>query len=233
MTRQITDKEYWTVTRKELDNSYQFRDTWKTVIDRFESRINDYYFNPIEKVKDPNKLKGEGFTILTIQCALIEMFASFKVGKIHNHRKRGNNPLFEYKGSHECFIPFLHSEPIFENHFFNNLNEPDKPFVANEFYDKVRCGLMHEARTKEEWVINAKAKYDGTETIFITQNTVTGKISVDRNILNKQLRKYFKDYLTKLSENSITGGALRRLFARKLDHLYDIPRDNFDWWQDR
>jgi len=237
MARQILDIAFWTAKRQVVRNSYNISEHWNEIIERFKKRIEDFYFSPIDKVKDPNKLKGEGFTILTIQCALIEMFAAFKYGKIHKFNKNNTDPNYTYKRADDCFIPFLQSEPIFENHFyrFQNGNKLDnQPFSATEFYNKVRCGLMHEARTKDDWVINAKKEYQGNETVFITQDPTTNRISIDRTILNKQLKQYFKDYLDSLSQATAEGNRLRRLFARKLDHLYDIPADtlNFDWWND-
>lgn len=237
MTRQILDINFWITKRQVVRNSYNFNDHWKEIIERFKARFEDFYFAPIDRVKDPKKLKGEGFTILTIQCALIEMFAAYKYGKIHKFDKNGTDPNYTYKRADECFIPFLHSEPIFENHFhkFENATKlDDQPFSAKEFYNKVRCGLMHEARTKGEWVINAKKSYQGNETIYLTRDTTNNRISIDRTILNKQLRKYFQEYLGSLSLNTPAGSSLRRLFARKLDHLYEISTDpiNFDWWND-
>lgn len=237
MKRQILDKSYWMQKREIVKNSYDFNENWIEIIDRFKKRIEDFYFNPIEIVKEPKKLNGEGFTILTIQCALIEMFSAFKYGKIHKYNKRGTLPNYEYKKADECFIPFLQSESIFMNHFYkieNNQKIVDQPFSAVEFYNKVRCGLMHEARTKGDWIINAKKVYAENETIFISKDTEKNRISIDRTILNKQLKKYFSDYLNNLSENTIEGNRLRRLFARKLDHLYEIPSnaENFEWWID-
>lgn len=242
MSRQILDKRIWIESREILNNSYEFNDTWESVIELFRNRIYDFYFNPIRRIKDPNKLRGEGFTILTIQCALIEMLAAFRYGKIHNYQK-GNRGVpiydYEYKGADECFIRFLQSEEIFENHFYRVVpglpNQVNQPFSANDFYNKVRCGLMHEARTKGEWLINARLFYEKDKTIFITANIENNTISVDRTILNKLLEKYFKSYLIELSESNNNANQLRRLFGRKLDHLYDIPRDaeNVDWWEDR
>lgn len=236
MIRQILDINFWTTKRQVVRNSYGISEHWIEIIERFKARIEDFYFSPIDRVKNPNKLKGEGFTILTIQCALIEMFAAFKYGKIHKFNKNGNDPNFTYNRADDCFIPFLHSEPIFENHFykFDNGNKlVDQPFSATEFYNKVRCGLMHEARTKGEWVINAKISYQGDEVIYLTRDTTTNRISIDRTILNKQLKNYFQDYLFSISQDTAEGNRLRRLFARKLDHLYDIPADNnYDWWND-
>jgi hypothetical protein len=236
MTRQILDINFWTTKRELIRNSYGFNENWAEIIERFKGRIEDFYFSPIDRVKDPNKLKGEGFTILTIQCALIEMFAAFKYGKIHKFNKNGTDPNYTYKRADECFIPFLHSEQIFENHFykFENGNKlDDQPFSATEFYNKVRCGLMHEARTKGDWVVNAKKSYKGDEINFISINTTTNRISIDRTILNKLLKKYFQDFINSLSQDNAEGNKLRRLFARKLDHLYDISADNnYEWWND-
>lgn len=232
MKRQILDKRKWLKKRETLKNSYEINKTWNQVIDLFNNRITDFYFNPIEDIIKTKKLKGEGFTILTIQCALIEMFASFKSGKIHNYRKNPKGPKYEYKKSDECFISFLQSEEMFKDHFFQEDGTKDVPFKASDFYDKVRCGLMHEARTKGEWVVNSKREYLGNEKIFITKKG-SSEIRIDRTILNYQLKKYFEGYLDSLRQNSDAGNQLRRLFARKLDHMHDIKPDNYDWWKDK
>lgn len=237
MRQQILEKDFWVSKRQIVRNKYGISPDWLEVIEKFKTRIEHYYLNPIENIKEPARLKGEGFTILTIQCALIEMFSAFKYGKIHNHNKRGALPHFEYKLANDCFISFLHSEPIFQNHFYK-IEQGEKilnqPFSAREFYNNVRCGLMHEARTKGNWVINAKKNYQGDETIFISKDDLKNKISIDRTILNKQLKKYFSDYLDKISQDTPDGNSLRRLFARKLDHLYEIQpnEEEFDWWID-
>lgn len=237
MNRQILDISFWMAKRQLIKNSYNFNDHWKEIIERFGVRIEDFYFGPINRVKDPNQLKGEGFTILTIQCALIEMFAAFKNGKIHKYNKKEGDPEYTYRKADESFLAFLHSESIFENHFYtveNGEKLVDLPFSATDFYNQVRCGLMHEARTKGEWVINAKKTYKGDETVFLTRDPIHSRIRIDRTVLNNQLKKYFKGYLESLSQSSEDGQRLRRLFARKLDHLYDLPPDiaNFDWWND-
>jgi hypothetical protein len=234
MNVQILDINFWSAKRQLVKSSYDINEDWEEIIERFEARIENFYFKPIKTVKNLNLFKGEGFTILTIQCALIEMFAAFKYGKIHKFDKNNTDPNYTYKRADACFIPFLQSESIFENHFYTNQNGnkvADQPFSATEFYNKVRCGLMHEARTKGDWVINAKIDYEGQETTFITQKA--NKISVDRTVLNKLLKQYFNQYLNNLRQDNADGEKLRRLFARKLDHLYDIQADNnFDWWDD-
>lgn len=240
MTHQKLEKEYWRNLRTSLNNSYDYNNDWLDIINRFKKRVENYYFNPIDKVTEPEILNGEGFSILTIQCAVIEMLAAFRQGKIHNHKKPKSGGLrFQYKWASECFIRFLNTESIFKDHFFkiyrNNQRKKDRPFKAQDFYDKVRCGLMHEGRTKKEWKVNAKKdiRYDGTETIFITKNS-DKTISIDRKILNKQLRNYFDNYIEELKEPTDKGRKLRRFLGRKLDHLFDFDRDLvYDWWKDK
>jgi len=241
MGRQILDKQTWSKHRMELNGSYGYSEDWKTIIKLFENRIKDFYFAPINDILRPNNRKGEGFSVLTLQCALIEMFAAFKQGKIHTHKrpkKDEKRPTYEYYDSDKCFVEFLESEDVFENQFFikdreTNIITAHPIFDAKEFYGKVRCGLMHEARTKEDWLISAAEpeKDDVAKFLFYDQSDKTKKIN--RTILQKQLEKYFSSYIKKLSIEDNEGQSLRRLLARKLDHLYDVPAElSFDWWKE-
>ena len=93
---------------------------------------------------------------------------------------------------------------------------------------------MHEARTKEDWLISAAVpeKDDVTKFLFYNESNKTKKIN--RTILQKQLEKYFSSYIIKLSIEDVEGQSLRRLLARKLDHLYDVPAElSFDWWKEQ
>lgn len=235
--RQILDKKTWIELRKELKKSNEYNKTWSITIDLFRQRIEDFYLKPIDKILLLDN-KGEGFSILTLQCVLIEMLAAFKKGKIHNRYKNKNGLKYEYKDSSSCFIDFLNSENIFENNFFrlnkNNDIEKNSPFSAKDFYSKVRCGLLHEGRTKKEWLITTSNKNGFSNDIFIIENNDKTK-SINRNILQKKLEFYFKNvYIEQLKENNIEGAKMRRFFGRKLDHLHDIKRDvNFDWWKDK
>ena len=237
MGRQRLDKREWILFRVKLNNSYKYNKQWETVITMFRQRVTDFYLNPIDSLLEVNWQKGEGFSILTLQCALIEMLAAFKAGKIHKHRKETGDPKYVYSSSSYCFIDFLQTEDIFENHFYT-INDRGKklikaPYDAGEFYDRVRCGLMHEARTKVDWLITSKVTDAYHSSLFITRNP-DGTKSVNRTILQLKLKYYFEEkYIEKLKGENKDGEKLRRFLARKLDHLYDIPRDNvYEWWKD-
>ena len=108
--------------------------------------------------------------------------------------------------------------------------EKDTPFSADKFYSDVRCGLMHEARTKNEWFINTTKKSIKTEKIFLEKEG--DKVKILRSILHYRLKAAVDSYCSELADNNEDGEKLRRFFGRKLDHLFDIDRDkNYDWWK--
>jgi hypothetical protein len=222
MTYKTLNKKTWSNLRTELNNSYDFNDTWNIIIDLFKQRIDHFYFDPIEKILEPNSRKGEGFAIVTLQCALIEMLAAFKYGKIHNREKLEPGGLkFEYKSSEKYFLKFLKSEDIFQNHFF--IVKPNGQTHGNTPYD--------EARTKKDWRINAK---NTTPTNKFIEVDSDGVKNINRTILHQKLKSYFNDsYIISLKQENKEGNKLRRFLGRKLDHLHDIYRDTtFEWWKD-
>ena len=237
MEKQKLEKQFWTNTRLQLRNNYQFNDTWLDVIIRFKKRINDFYIEPVKEIQEPKKLKGEGFTIMMVLCTLIEMLAGFRRGMIHKYNKNGTAENFYYRTGNDCLYPFMKSDPIFKDHFFTldahgNITI-DTPYLAEEFYSSVRCGIMHEARTKGDWVINGTKNPDPNEVIFITTIPSDNTISVNRDILLNRILTAFESYTVELTEDTVNGESLRRLFGRKLDDMFSIPKDlTYNWWLD-
>lgn len=107
------------------------------------ARLQSRYLKPIANVQDKGAWKGEGFTIVSIQCALIEFLAATRLGKIYRHDNP--HPPYEYKNSSKLFVEFLFQTSPFDKLF----SEAD----AKDFYSNVRCALLHEARTKSGWII--------------------------------------------------------------------------------
>jgi len=223
----------WKTIREKVKDNYKFNPDWEEAIKLFKNRLDRKFFNPIEELIKQKKQEGEGFTIVTTQCALIESLASFKTGQIFNHKKNKSSPKYEYNESKKMFVDFLNENSIFENNFWTlkdgNL-EKDTPFSADKFYSDVRCGLMHEARTKNEWFINTTKKSIKTEKIFLEKEG--DKVKILRSILHYRLKAAVDSYCSELADNNEDGEKLRRFFGRKLDHLFDIDRDkNYDWWK--
>lgn len=79
---------------------------WAEAFDSFLfARLQSRYIDPIAAVRDGSKWNGEGFTIVSIQCALIEFLAALREGKKFRHE----NPMppHEYKNSSDLFCDFL------------------------------------------------------------------------------------------------------------------------------
>jgi hypothetical protein len=118
----------------------------------FHARLSYRYFKPITTLLHSGTKAGEGFSIVAIQCSLIEFLESTIQGKSYLHCRKGDPPLgkHEYKLSGGIFESFLVNRPPFNREF--------NPVLAHDFYENVRCGVLHEARTKNGWAILAKSK---------------------------------------------------------------------------
>lgn len=234
MKKLIKEVDNWKNLRTILVSSYGHSENWTEAVNLFDKRIQSKYFLPIDSlITNPNLRKqGEGFPIVTIQCALIETFAAFREGLIYNHNKPEFDGLtYEYRDSRELFVRFLNSALIFKDIFYtldkNRNKQINIPFSAIQFYSHVRCGLMHETRTKGNWVINATANDNPSDKKFIKRG-IKGNI-IYRTLFQIALINYFESYKSDLQNTHNAFNPLRRLFARKLDHLYDI-KDNYEWW---
>ena len=86
--------------------------------------------------------QGEGFSIVAIQCTLVEFLESTVQGINYKYKNPGS---YEYSKSGDLFKSFLSTRAPFMHEFSEAL--------AEDFYMNVRCPLLHEARTKNRWKI--------------------------------------------------------------------------------
>ncbi|MDI3431139.1 hypothetical protein QLG02_12445 [Aeromonas sp. V90_14] len=168
--------------------------------DFFWSRINSRYFEPIKKLRENDSYLGYGFTIMTILCSLIEFLESSCLGKNYRHCKDKDLKLYEYNRSKDCFIDFLVSRPPFSERFNRD--------IASEFYSAIRCGLLHEASTKDGWKIWGQSE-SGEEIICYDQKKVF------RDDFEDAVKKYISIYRDELIKNN----ELKMAFIRKFDSL--------------
>ena len=146
-------------------------------------------------------MRGEGFSIAAVQCSLIEYLESTIQGKSYRYRRDGDPPLgqYEYSNSGSIFESFLMNRPPFDGEFPQQL--------ARDFYVSVRCGVLHEARTKNGWTILAKSKtgqiIDATLKIVYRDNFQSGLL---------RFVKWYKGELPSRRD-------LQEAFLRKFDSL--------------
>jgi hypothetical protein len=168
-------------------------------------RIDTRYLDPIASIEQNDSERGEGFAIATLFCSLIEFLETCE---------RGMN--FHYIGkSQEVLQPHEYSERD-GSKYFKDFLTTRKPFdhlippkLVDSFYRDVRCGLLHEARTKGGWFISAAASNGN----LVAEQA--GRITLFRSELVPALELYFADYRTRLLNDTTT----QRAFIRKFDYL--------------
>lgn len=169
--------------------------------DFYKERLSLRYLRPIKVLQDNDTLQGEGFSIIAIQCSLIEFLESTEQGINYRHAQRGTTlSFYEYSTSQEIFVAFLKRRAPFSSTFIQEE-------TALDFYRSVRCGVLHEARTKNGWRILARDSAGLVADV--------GKRIVYRDNFQKALLTYINNYGERLSHEA----ALQEAFIRKFDNL--------------
>lgn len=147
--------------------------------------------------------RGEGFSIVAVQCSLIEFLESTIQGKSYRHRRDADPPLgqYEYSNSGSIFESFLMNRTPFNGEF---VTQP----LARDFYVNVRCGLLHEARTKNGWVIRGK---HGSRMIDAT--------GAPKIVYRNDFQKALLEFVTGYKKALISDSAAQEAFIRKFDSL--------------
>jgi hypothetical protein len=175
---------------------------WKAAFEMyFEARLTTRYLTPIESLQASHTLNGEGFSILAIHCSMIEFLESTLQGRAYRFRRKKDPPLsqYEYAESGQMFTAFLTKRQPFSTVFNASL--------ASDFYSGVRCALLHEARTKDGWIIKAKGP--------AIAEVAGGSKLVYRNNFHDALLNFIEWYGGVIQ----TDQALQEAFLRKFDSL--------------
>lgn len=170
--------------------------------DYYKLRLDSRYFKPIKALEEMKKCDGEGFAIVTLHCSLIEFLASTLEGKNYRYVRKGEPKLgqFEYSNVGELFQNFLTSQSPFDQMFTDEA-------AAEDFYACVRCGLLHEARTKGAWRI-------------LVDSSANKAIDTDKKIIYRnKMQTAFHDFVKWYGEALPADKKLQEAFIRKFDSL--------------
>ncbi|PZM78804.1 MAG: hypothetical protein DKT66_23175 [Candidatus Melainabacteria bacterium] len=178
-------------------------DLWaQAFFEYFEDRLESRYFEPIAAI-DKLKADGKGFSIVALQCSLIEFLESTIEGKKYIFRAKETDIV--YGDSADMFKRFFQKRRPFKAYFAD-------PDLRDDFYKSVRCGLLHEARTKKEWII---WKGDGSEKPI--------EEALDRKIIWRvSFQKHLKEAIEIYRERLMSCETLQRRFIAKIDSLCDL-----------
>lgn len=190
----------WHAARERLVNGTEAE--WRVAVEEFFiQRLELRYLNPIRILQQNGSFSGEGFSIVAIQCSLVEFLESIYQGKNYRWLRKGDRPgPYEYSLSGEMFVAFLRDRQPFSL-IFNEV-------TATDFYEGVRCGLLHEARTKNGWRIWATA----------SRPDVIADIS-SKILYRDGFQLGLLDFVARYRSLVPSNPELRRAFIRKYDSL--------------
>lgn len=182
----------------DMDNTH----LWENAFEYFEKRLKTRYLNPIKHIEENGNIGGEGFAIVAIICSTIEALESFYQGKSYRKSTNANklDPNTEYYKSQPIFESFLQNREPFKRHFA-------VPGLATEFYENVRCAILHEAATRCGWKIridsNGLVEQQGNNRVL------------NRVLFVQSIEEYMKTYRQELLANR----NLKEAFVRKFNAI--------------
>lgn len=147
------------------------------IIDLIYHRFQNRYIKHVKKI-------NSGFLKMAISCLMIETLESFKLGKNDTNGK-GN----------KIFKSFFESE---EDNF------PGFKELHYDFYSNIRCGILHQAETKNAWRILLK-----DELLNSDEKAINARLFVES--LEKSFEKYIANLQSKDWEDKLWQHAIKKL----------------------
>ncbi len=181
---------------------------WQTAFELLHARIKTRFLNPIDWILEKRLDVGEGFSVVALQCILIEFLEATYQGKIYTTSKKLR--AFEYNSSRQLFSDFLLNHKPFSEYFKSKAN-------ANGFFDNIRCGLLHEAATKETSRINNAPNHD---MLVLFEANDPSNMRIYRENFYRAIQAFIDAYRSELLSNR----ELQINLVRKMDDICGIKR---------
>lgn len=179
--------KYTTEDWKRLDFSKE--EDWQRAVDILEDRIRGRFFDIVDKIQGES---FAGFAVMALDCLLIETLQQFFEG-VHE------TPSGK---SREYFEKFL-TQTAFREDFDGEM--------AQAFYRKIRCGILHQAEIRG----NSRIRIDAPDLVSWTDDC-RGLI-INRKKFHQKLESVFQKYLAWLRDGADQD--LRKKFRRKMDAI--------------
>lgn len=229
-------KQRWIAIKENLseDSVLGIEEVYNIFFERIENR----YFKPIKLLKShDDSIDGYGFSMVAILCSLIEFLQSTIDGKFHK-KTYGNEFRSKYQllDSRNLLTYYQSGNSKKDNEFVNFLKELDLNFkinpigyydsIAREFYDCVRCALLHDACTRNNWIIREKTE---KKLIFDYSNS-EGKILYRNNFFEK----IYEKVNIGMREQFVKDLGFRKNLLKKMDIIFETAnyckKGNIPFW---
>ncbi len=199
------DCGYWTV--QDYIDAKQ-RNDWKRMIEIFQDRINFRYLQAVRELVDADNrqlTRRFGFSILALDCLLIETLAQFYDGFKNSEEAKNQLKL----NNTQYYVRFMTQNSFVLRNFFD-------PISAELFYKTIRCGILHQAETQRRSKILLKKRDLPFEV------TDQGKgITVYRLRFHKLVEEEFSEYCKCLKNDNPIG--YRGKFDTKMNYVCKLP----------
>jgi hypothetical protein len=182
----------WTKTRvlEALDKAERIE-----IVRFLDARYRERFFEPIKTLKKaPGNESGYGFAVMALCCLMIETIESYREGlpstSADDMKALQGVSANTTGGDYTLRPPFQNcSGAVFENFFKCQKHQKFFSGVSGkQFFEDVRCGLLHQAQTKGGWLISRRGKY----------LDVSPTPSINRDEFSERLEECFEDYLKEL-----------------------------------
>ena len=193
-------------------------DNWGLVFYFFEERIRTRYINPIKSILEIGDDLGEGFAVVNLQCSLIETIESF----INGCKSEYNTTIRKTQWKKGTTIIFNSNKEIFISFFNSRTPFKELNIDGGLFYQDVRCGLLHETQTKNNWKIRCDTAESGLAYQEILNGDFVEKIIYRENFqiyLEKLIARYRISIITRADFDGIPACELRENFIAKFSHI--------------
>lgn len=173
------------------------KDNWEKAISMFDKRMMRFT-EPIRilmETPDTEAAIYAGFSIIAIDCLLIETLQSFRTGR--------TNPLKGDKKSKETIVNFLTQRSNFKKHF--DLT------TAETFYNHFRCGILHQGEIKSSGLI----RIDTADMVSLSEDKQS--LIINRWCFHKAILEEIKEYKEELLNGNDV--ALREHFIKKMNDI--------------
>jgi len=151
-------------------------------------RLYGRYIKPFDYQSDEYiKNYKNGFAVMTSCCLLIETFSSFTEKQFRNTNGQSGKTFGHFFTTASKFSNLSTGGRKADGTIANKKDGG----LPNDFYENVRCGILHNAEIKKGWKITRKknAKYFDPQTKTINATKFANRLKATLNDYRKKLKK--------------------------------------------
>ena len=213
------------------------QEDWSRMILIFKDRINYRYLAAVQSLLNSDEKYSSprlGFTIVALDCLLIETLNQFYRDKKETIKARGKFQYVKTTKNYRSSIEQLSKDGWYYSSFFTEVSHFFRPyFVKNPksavvFYEDIRCGILHSAETARKSLIRKKYRFDPqipfkliSEDVPQSPQNPDGKYEVGmivyRNRFHALVIKEIAYYCYQLRQKN--NQELRKRFVEKMDEI--------------